>query len=38
MQNLKENDENEIVYKTETYRLRQHTYGYQGKRVEGRDS
>ena len=34
MQNLKRNDTNELIYKTETYRPREWTYGYQG----GRDS
>ena len=37
--NLKRNDTNERIYKTkQTHRLRERTYGYQGGRVEGRDS
>ena len=36
----KKNDTNELIYKTETHRLREQTYGYQtGKTVAvGRDS
>ena len=38
MWNLKRNDANEHIYKTETYRLREPTYGYQGGSVGGNDS
>ena len=39
MRNLKRNDTNELIYKTETdHRLRERTYGYHGGRVRGRDS
>jgi len=30
MQNLKRNDTSELIYKTETHRLREQTYGCQG--------
>ena len=38
MRNLKRNDTNELIYKTETERLREQIYGYQGGRVGGMDS
>ena len=37
MGNLKINDTNELIYKTERDKLREQTYGCQGKRMRGRD-
>ena len=38
MQNLKKNDTNELIYKTEKiHRLKEHTYGYHRGREWGRD-
>ena len=37
MDNLKINDTNELLNKTERDRLREQTYGCQGKRMGGRD-
>ena len=36
MQNLKKIDTNELIYKTETHRLRKQAYGYQRGKVGGR--
>ena len=35
MWNLKKNYTNELIYKTETYRSRKQTYGYQREKVKG---
>ena len=37
MWNLKKNHTNELIYKTETDKLRKQTYGYQRGKVGGRD-
>ena len=38
MKSKKKKNTNELIYKTETHRLREWNYASQGERVEGRDT